>query len=432
MLHVSRGRGRGATAFVMDADQHRPENVANAVARPKQQARWVTGHVTVSESDSDTLVMGNRAKSRSRSRQKVASAEASPKQLPIRKVRRRSRLRQTSREPPVNPWTEAHLAPYTPYDSGTLECLRQGATDDERKENCRVMEEKMRLVQYAIDNPEKLPESKELANKRVKWLKKQIAKENKMLASSKERLVKECIKYDKKMERQRTRRYEQVDAEHRKRFPDEEENADAQRRRFERYDRADNDHRLMLTDHRCPGPIQTAAAVAASSSSLAAVAVAASSSSSAAVAVAASLTPQQPTHPPPQHLLRTVGVSITARDKQTLITVGVGIAARDKDESATAVAASSSSCWWSQLDSRWASADSRFLWQLHPEQCTCDMPGHMCDNCCIDAQSRGLSLAQYDSMREEIRMDEDDDQLLRDASDQSVAASIHGRWQEAP
>ena len=77
ILQLSRGRGRGATALVMDADQHRPENVANAVARPKQQARWVTGHVTVSESDSGTLVMGNMAKSRSRSRQKVASAEAS-------------------------------------------------------------------------------------------------------------------------------------------------------------------------------------------------------------------------------------------------------------------------------------------------------------------------------------------------------------------
>ena len=196
-------------------------------------------------------------------------------------------------------------------------------------------------------------------------------------------------------------------SEHRKRFPDEEENADAQRRRFERYDRADNDHRLMLTDQRCPGPIQTAAAVAASSSSLAAVAVAASSSSSAAVAVAASLTPQQPTHPPPQHLLSTVGVSITARDKQT------------PDPRLL-------------LEISAKHTDSRFLWQLHPEQRTCDMPGHMCENCCNDAQSRGLSLAEYDSMREEIWMDEDDDQLLRDASDQSVAASIHGRWQEAP
>ena len=58
------------------------------------------------------------------------------------------------------------------------------------------------------------------------------------------------------------------------------------------------------------------------------------------------------------------------------------------------------------------------------------MTGHMCENCCIDAQSRGLSLAEYDSMR--VDLDEDDDQLLRDASDQSVAASIHGRWQEAP
>ena len=267
------------------------------------------GYVTVLDSDSDTLVMGNRAKSRSRPRQKVSSAEARPKQQPIRKVRRRSRSRQTSREPPINPWTDGDLAPYTPYDSGTLECLRQGATDDERKENCRVMEEKMRRVQYAIDNPEKLPETKELAKKRVKWLKKQIAKENEMLALSKERWVKEWIKDDKKMERQRTRRYEQVDAEHRKRFPDEEENADAQRRRFERYNQAENDHRLMLTDQRCPGPIQTPQKNIDRIIGQSAAAVAASSSSSSS----SSLTPQQPTRPPPQHLLRTVGVITTGQ-----------------------------------------------------------------------------------------------------------------------
>ena len=330
----------------MDADQHRPKS------RPRSRC-----YRTESESDSDTLEMGNRAKSRSRSRQKVASAEARPKQQPIRKVRRRSRSRQTSREPPVNPWTEAHLAPYTPYDSGTLKCLRQGATDDERKENCRVMEEKMRQVQYAIDNPEKLPETKELAKKRVKWLKKQIAKENEMLALSKE--------HDKKMERQRTRRYEQVDAEHRKRFPDEEENADAQRRRFERYNQAENDHRLMLTHQRCPGPIQTPQKIIDRIIGQSAAAVAASSSSSTDEGQHVSLTPQQPTRPPPQRLTRTVGVSITARDKQTSTTVGVSIAARDKDESATAVAASSSSCWWSHHNQRYQSADSRFLWQLH-------------------------------------------------------------------
>ena len=248
--------------------------------------------------------MDSQRSKRSRSRQKVASAEARPKQQPIRKVRRRSRSRQTSREPPVNPWTEAHLAPYTPYDSGTLECLPQGATDDERKENCRVMEEKMRRVLYAIDNPEKLPETKELAKKRVKWLKKQIAKENEMLALSKERWVKEWIKHDKKIERQRTRRYEQVDAEHRKRFPDEEENADAQRRRFERYNQADNDHRLMLTDQRCPGPIRTPQKIIDRIIGQSAAAVAASSSSSTDEGQHVSLTPQQPTRPPPQHLLR--------------------------------------------------------------------------------------------------------------------------------
>ena len=398
----------------MDADQHRPENVANAEARPKQQARWVWP-VDMSESESD---------SRSRSRQKVASADARPTPRQPTGPPPRHLLRSRSRQKVAH--TEAHLAPYTPYDNDTLECLPQGATDDERKENCRVMEEEVRLVQYAIDNPDKLPETKVLAKKRVKWLKKQIAKENAMLALSKERWVKEWIKDDKKMERQRTRRYEHVDAEHRKRFPDEEENADAQRRRFEGYNQTENDHRLMLTDQRCPGPIQTPQKIIDRIIGQSAAAVAASSSSSTDEGQHVSLTPQQPTHPPPQHLLRTVGVSITARDKQTLITVGVGIAARDKDESATAVAASSSSCWWSHP------ADSRFVWQLHPEHCTCDMPGHMCENGCFDAQSRGLSLAEYESMREGIRMDEDDDQMLRDAIDDSVAASIHGRWQEPP
>ena len=195
-------------------------------------------------------------------------------------------------------------------------------------------------------------------------------------------------------------------SEHRKRFPDEEENADAQRRRRSaarspreraealrslqgtisdaqmRYNKADNDHQLMLTDQHCPGPIRTPQKIIDRYKAQSAAAVAASSSSS---------------------------TDEGQRDlnKQTLS--GVSITARGNVLVATP-----------------------FLWQLHPEQCTCDMPGHMCENCCNDAQSRGLSLAAYDSMRDEIWMDEDDDQLLRDASDQSVAASIHGRWQEAP
>ena len=175
-------------------------------------------------------------------------------------------------------------------------------------------------------------------------------------------------------------------SEHRKRFPDEEENADAQRRRFERYNKADNDHLLMLTDQRCPGRIRTPQKIIDCIIGQSAAAVAASSSSSTDEGQHVSLTPQQPTRPPPQHLTRS----------------------RSRHESVIAAR---------------VSADVRFLWQLHPEQCTCDMPGHMCENCCIDAQSRGLSLAEYDSMREGIRMDEDDDQLLRDAIDQSVAES---------
>ena len=177
----------------------------------------------------------------------------------------------------------------------------------------------------------------------------------------------------------------------------------------------------MLTDQRFPGPIRTPQKIIDHCKAQSAAAVAASSSSST----------DEGQRDLNKQALSTAGVSIAARDKQTLITVGVSIAARDKEENAVAVAASSSS-------SVAGPADSRFWWQLRPEQCTCDMPGqlrpwwHMCENCCKDAQSRDLSLAEYDSMREKIRIDEDDDQLLRDAIDQSVAASIHGRWQEPP
>ena len=164
-----------------------------------------------------------------------------------------------------------------------------------------------------------------------------------------------------------------------------------------RYNKADNDHRLMLTDQRCPGPIRTPQKIIDRIIGKSAAAVAASSSSST----------DEGQRDLNKQTLRTVGVSITARDEQTIETVFVCAHTRK-------------------------ATDSRFFWQLHPEQCTCDMPGHMCENCCNDAQSKWLSLAEYESMREGIRMDEDDDQLLRDASDQSVAASIHGRWQEAP
>ena len=190
-------------------------------------------------------------------------------------------------------------------------------------------------------------------------------------------------------------------SEHRKRFPDEEENADAQRRRRSaarslreraeaqmRYNKADNDHRLMLTDQRCPGPIRTPQKIIDRIIGQSAAAVAASSSSST----------DEGQRDLNKQTLSTVGVSITARDKQT------------PDPRLL-------------LEISAKHTDSRFWWQLHPEQCTCDMPGHMCENCCNDAQSRWLSLAEYESMREGIRMDEDDDQLLRDAIDQSVAES---------
>ena len=62
---------------------------------------------------------------------------------------------------------------YSPLEDA-LECLPSSATDEERRKNCDLLEEKKRTVQDAIDNPKTLPESKGLANKRIKWLNKQL------------------------------------------------------------------------------------------------------------------------------------------------------------------------------------------------------------------------------------------------------------------
>ena len=252
---LSRSRQKVANAGMMANKAIMPKLATIPTA--KQQARWPTRHgadelfVNLSESESD-------ANSRSRSRMHCLAQGATDE-----------------------------FAPYTPYDNGTLKYLPQGATDEERRENCRVMEEKMRQVQDAIDNPGRLPETKGLANNRIKWLKKQIAKEHDALDKQMERqrklAVKAFIKHDKKLERQRTRRYEQVDAEHRKRFPESAhyENADAQRRRLARYNIADNDHQcLLLTDQRFTGPIRTPQKVIDHCKAQSAAAVAASSSSS--------------------------------------------------------------------------------------------------------------------------------------------------------
>ena len=68
---------------------------------------------------------------------------------------------------------------YRPYDDD-LEFLQRGATDEERRKNCDLLEEKKRNVQDAIDNPETLPERIGLARKRIKLLNKQIEKEKMM------------------------------------------------------------------------------------------------------------------------------------------------------------------------------------------------------------------------------------------------------------
>ena len=117
--------------------------------------------------------------------------------------------------------SEAHNAPFLPYDSKNMHCLPDGATVEERLENCCQMVEKKTQVQEALENPEKLPEGETpgLARKRVKYLDRQIAKEEKIISAvaekKKERDRAAQIKYDKKMNAERMRHYEQCDKLHR-------------------------------------------------------------------------------------------------------------------------------------------------------------------------------------------------------------------------
>ena len=117
--------------------------------------------------------------------------------------------------------SEAHNAPFLPYDSKNLQCLPDGATVEERLENIFEIIEKKTQVQEALENPEKLPvgETPGLARKRVKYLDRQIAKEEKIISAvaekKKERNLAAHIKYDKKMEAERMRHYEKCDKLHR-------------------------------------------------------------------------------------------------------------------------------------------------------------------------------------------------------------------------
>ena len=91
--------------------------------------------------------------------------------------------------------SEAHNAPHLPYDSKDLACLPAGATVEEREQNCRVMEEKKKQVEKALEHPETLPfgESQQLANKRAKYLAKQIAKEERIISKEKEKEKKRAM-----------------------------------------------------------------------------------------------------------------------------------------------------------------------------------------------------------------------------------------------
>ena len=88
---------------------------------------------------------------------------------------------------------------YVPYEDN-LAVLPEGATDDERQQNIILLEQKCRIVQEALAIGTRLPESAELARKRIEWLKKQIQKERDFLYACKLREVRTLSEKSKREE----------------------------------------------------------------------------------------------------------------------------------------------------------------------------------------------------------------------------------------
>ena len=169
-------------------------------------------------------------------------------------------------------------------------------------------------------------------------------------------------------------RYNKADIDHRER-------AEAQMR----YNKADNDHRLMRTDQRCPGPIRTPQKIIDSIFGQSAAAVAASSSSSTDEG---------------QRVDMTTGQDPVPLDSQGALGSGHSLATEPTQ-----------------------APDEAYPPQTVPRTPARPLPP-LPEHLRHRLQAQPL-IAEYCSMREEYLG-------WRDASDQSVAASIHGRWQEAP
>ena len=95
---------------------------------------------------------------------------------------------------------------YCPFDD-TLGVLPHGATDEDRTLNKILLQNKLAMVQEAMDDEETMAEPMRDAKKRAKWLTKDISKGNTKRAQS-------VLKNDKAMERRRTNEYERVDKLH--------------------------------------------------------------------------------------------------------------------------------------------------------------------------------------------------------------------------
>ena len=116
---------------------------------------------------------------------------------------------------------------YCPFDD-TLGVLPHGATDEERMLNKKRLQAKLDMVQEAMNDPATMTESMWDAKNIFRWLNKEIAKEHKKLTQS-------CIKYDKAMERQRTKEYERVDKVQRQRLPPSELQLKLEREQAEKW-----------------------------------------------------------------------------------------------------------------------------------------------------------------------------------------------------
>ena len=102
------------------------------------------------------------------------------------------------------------LLPTRNLDDDTQGVLKKG-TYEERIANRTTMEAKRDCILAAIAAKAKMPDNLKDAKKRLRWLKKHIAKENEALDKCRQLMTTEWIKMDKAAEQRRQKQYERQD-----------------------------------------------------------------------------------------------------------------------------------------------------------------------------------------------------------------------------